>query len=118
MYKIVKKIQTYTDNETRSKQKWLSPANTDKLGTGMYPSTISILLLIFTLNRICTGGWIIGDFPVGYFVQLSDVFHKENRRCNWTSQDIALLVIRGDITSEGVIELDLKSRLGTMNKTL
>ena len=112
-----KKIQTYTDNETRSKQNWLS-SNTDKLGTGMHPSPISILLLIFTYNCICTGRWIMGNFPEGYFVQHSEVLLEENRRCNWTSQDIALFVIRGDITSENVIELDLNSRPGAMNKKI
>ena len=60
----------------------------------------------------------MGNFPEGYFVQHSEVLLEENRRCNWTSQDIALFVIRGDITSENVIELDLNSRPGAMNKKI
>ena len=60
----------------------------------------------------------MGNFPVGYFVQIGDVFLEDNRRINWTSQNSALLVIRGDITAKNGIEPGLKSRPGAMNKGL
>jgi hypothetical protein len=70
------------------------------------------------LNLKYTGAGVISDFPGGLLLQLSEVFVEENRRRNLTSQDLSLLIIRGDITPENRSELDLSTRRGTMKSGL
>jgi len=68
---------------------------------------------LITYNLIYTGALIIGEFPVGVLIQPNEVFCEENGRCNLTFHDLALLVIRGDITPKNWSELGLNLRRGT-----
>jgi hypothetical protein len=79
----------------------------------LHPSSMSNLV-----NFKYTEVGVISDFPVGLLLQLSEVLAEENRRHNLTSQDLGLLIRRGEITPENRSELDLGTRRGTMKSGL
>lgn len=78
----------------------------------------SSIFLNIAFNLILLEGFVIGDSPECYVVQLSDVFREENRSCNFLSQDFIFFDIRDDITPKKDWGLGTNQRLGAMNKLL
>ena len=59
---------------------------------------------------------MVGEQPIGGFPQASKIFFEEKRRCNLTSQDLALFdSTQDDITPKNGSELDPSFRTGAIS---
>lgn len=68
------------------------------------------------MNLVLTGRCVIGDGPICGWPQVNEVFFEDNRTSILTVQDVALLVVRGDITTHDRNELDFRTRTGAIMK--